>query len=191
MGYPVKFQKIRFDCKRLLVMIHSSVPNSLTFFRPLTLAYVRHEGAAALSVPAAWRELRKRISAFALEIGGPLATYGLFHRPQLSTSAHQQSFDACIEVPPALEQAVRGSLAIQQLSGGVYIGSGALDSHRQLDAAIESLSADPLITHGLTVDAERPVIICYTQKSAAKNRHWNLTVNAPLCWASDGISRAA
>lgn len=166
-------------------------PNSLTFFRPLTLAYVRREGALSLTVPEAWRELRKRISAFALDFGGPLVNYGLFHRPHTAAPEQPVSFDACIEIPPELEQSVRGSLAIQQLNGGVYIGSGTLDSHRMLDAALESLSGDPLITHGLTVDAERPVIVCYAQKSAPEIRPWHLTVHAPLCWAQDGMSRAA
>lgn len=166
----------------------SGFSNSLTYFRPLTLACVRRDGVGALSVADAWRELRGWIATFALEARGPLTRYGLIHKPVTEDETCPAVFDACIELPPCLEPAIRGKLAIQQICGGVYIGSGALDGHAHLVSTMDTLGDDPLLGHGLTLDAERPLIVCYQRKCA---RHWSLTVNAPLRWAADEVSRAA
>lgn len=167
---------------------HAAV-NSLIYLRPLTLAYVRHEGSLADCLSHAWQDLRDRIASFPLSLEGPLISYGLLHEPLDEPATTSIRYDACIEVPSGLEGAVRGKLAIQLFNGGVFIKGPNRRRHSELANAFRQLKSDPLVTHGLAFEKERPAVITYTRPPA--NPAWHLALNVPVGWAADALTRAA
>lgn len=166
--------------------------NTLTYFRPLTLAYVRREGPLSVCIAEAWQELREHCASHGLDIDGSLASYALLHGP-ICHDMTSARYDACIELPAAMEQAVRGNLAIQLVSGGVYIGGAACKGHAHLASAFDALKSDPLITHDLVIDVERPAIITYARKPSTGGARtgWTLNLNVPLGWTTSTVRQAA
>ncbi|MDO9382485.1 MAG: hypothetical protein Q7T86_06430 [Hyphomicrobiaceae bacterium] len=162
--------------------------NSLSYVRPVAVAYVRAKGPIATAAPQAWRQLRSIITgagASQFSVG-----YGLVYG-SLSNPA-QMYFEACIEVPHNDDGVHARMLATQTIAGGVHIASAAVSSHQSLACALEGLLNDPLIGHGLSVADDRPAIITYARAMANPySKVWALTLNMPLCWASGSQGRAA
>lgn len=162
--------------------------NSLSYVRPVTVAYVRAEGPIITAAPQAWRNLRSAIAdAGVCEF---TSGFGLVHG-SLSKPA-QIFFEACIEVPANDDGIYARSLATQTIAGGVHIASAAVSSHQSLACALDGLLKDPLIGHGLCVADDRPAIITYASTALSDySTAWLLTLNMPLCWANGHQGRAA
>jgi hypothetical protein len=162
--------------------------NSLSYVRPVTVAYIRAEGPIATAAAEAWGKLRSSIAgAGACEFN---AGYGLVYG-SLSKPA-QMYFDACIEVPVNDDGIYARLLATQTIAGGVHIASAAVSSHQSLACALDGLLNDPLIGHGLSVADDRPAIITYARATTSRySMAWSLTLNMPLCWVNGNQGKAA
>jgi hypothetical protein len=173
--------------QKMSLEIQERSSNSLSYVRPVTVAYIRTEGPIGTAAPQAWGKLRNSIGANSRDFG---AGYGLVFG-SLSKPADMY-FDACIEVPTADDGAFTRTLATQTIAGGVHIASAAVSSHQALSCALEGLLRDPLIGHGLSVADDRPAIITYARTMMSQySVAWSLTLNMPLCWATGSQDRAA
>lgn len=167
---------------------HERSANSLSYVRPVTVAYIRADGPVATSAPEAWGKLRSSIAGtvacdFAAGYG---LVYGSPNKPA------QMYFDACIEVPANDTGLGAGMLATQTIAGGVHIASAAVSSHQSLLCTLQDLLKDPLIGHGLSVADDRPCIITYARATTHHySMGWSLTLNMPLSWVTGNQGQAA
>ena len=160
----------------------NSQTNSLSYVRPVLVAYVRMMGPIEQAAAEAWSALR---SVPGLDIA---AGYGLIHGSLCKP--HDMFYDACVELPDDASGLLDGSLATQTIAGGVHIASDPVSSHKLLMGTLSALTRDPLIGHGLTIAAERPAIVTYVRSPSARSQ-WTLSLNMPLCWSHEAQGKAA
>lgn len=114
--------------------------NTLCYFRPFTVAYVRRTGPIVSTVTQSWMALRSLLSVHGLQVGGALPSYGVIHGKATDPDC---AYDACIELPPGLEQRFNGAVGTQTVPGGVYISSERFASHKRLASAFDRIAEDP------------------------------------------------
>lgn len=162
------------------VLIQERSANSLSYVRPVSVAYIRRQGPIGTEAPKAWADLRQHIETIGVSESGDSTNYGLIHGKL--ENPDEMIFDACVEFHGgALPD---GLLAIQTIPGGVHLSSGGMTDHGSLAMTLAALLGDPLIGHGLSIAEDRPAIVTYACNDTPASTARSLTLHLPLCWAS-------
>lgn len=130
----------------------------LVYLRPTHLVYIRRTGDYRRSAPEAWRALLGWMQANGL-MRNDMTYYGLARDNPMKVAAEACRFDACIELPAALDGSpVLETVLRQRLPGGSYARHRFFGRYRDLrENTLELCRQVP--AQGLRFADERPSVV--------------------------------
>lgn len=166
--------------------------NFLHYLRPLALAFVRVTGTYAPASRLAWSQMTDWADQEGFRPEPGQLGYGLLHDDPKTIPAGECRYDACIELTPACDAAVRGKLPMQRTKGGVHLCRNHVGPVTDLAQSFSAVCQDPLLSSDLRIDPARPIIVTYLNDPRATPPHeQRATLNLPVRWRHGNGRKAA
>jgi AraC family transcriptional regulator len=149
----------------------------LVYLRPTRLMYVRETGPYDRTIPKAWQRLTTWLNDNGLY--APIGRgYGLARDNPADVIGQSCRYDACVEIPPEVEDRALRDLGITTLPGGAYACRRLAGSYSRMHSVVANVYSEFVALPGLSFDSNRPVVSIYIDNP---NRHAEHELRADIC----------
>jgi len=149
----------------------------LVYLRPTRLMYVRETGPYDRTIPKAWRRLTTWLNDNGLY--APIGRgYGLARDNPADVISQSCRYDACVEIPPEVEDRALRDLGITTLPGGAYACRRLAGSYSRMHSVVANVYSEFVALPGLSFDSNRPVVSIYIDNPS---RHAEHELRADIC----------
>ena len=123
----------------------------LVYLRPTRLMYVRETGPYDRTIPKAWQRLTTWLNDNGLY--APIGRgYGLARDNPADVINQNCRYDACVEIPPEVEDRALRDLGITTLPGGAYACRRLAGSYSRMHSVAANVYSEFVALPGLSFD---------------------------------------